>query len=429
MTLRRWLFPPDPLARIAWLRAAIYAFVILDAFVFTPWVRAHGDVPTQLYQPVFVARLLHLPAPTPSVVAVVEVALIVSAVVAAAGRLPRGAGAVAFLAYGEWMIIAMSYGKVDHDRFALLVTLAVLPTVGRARFGDLTPSWRAGFALRTVQIAVVCTYFLAAWAKVRFGGWGWVNGETFYWAMSRRGTPLGSALLHAPWLLHVFQWGVFCAEMASPLLLFGLRGRFRYAGVVFFLGFHLATELCLSIHFLPLVVCLLAFLPLERLESLRPRRREVGVVAPPATAAGPHVPGVAIRSVALAGCLGVLVAGTVAWQDDAFPFGPFSMYAFTVQPAGDIVSTTVQADTDDGRRVAVDLDTGGVGMRRAEIEGQLSRMKRHPDLLGAMSRAHHRLHPKAARYRAVYIVQSTTRLRDGVAAGTVTTVVASWRAP
>ena len=66
-----------------------------------------------------------------------------------------------FALYFEWMIIAMSYGKVDHDRFGLLVALAVLPTAGRARHGDPTLSERGGWALRMTQLAVVATYFLS----------------------------------------------------------------------------------------------------------------------------------------------------------------------------------------------------------------------------------------------------------------------------
>jgi hypothetical protein len=49
--------------------------------------------------------------------------------VGATGRAPRLLGWTIFVLYFEWMIIAMSYGKVDHDRFAFLVALAVLPTV------------------------------------------------------------------------------------------------------------------------------------------------------------------------------------------------------------------------------------------------------------------------------------------------------------
>ena len=56
---------------------------------------------------------------------------------------------------GWWMLVAMSYGKVDHDRFAFLVALAVLPTVRRARHGDRSLNESAGWAIRVTQIAVI----------------------------------------------------------------------------------------------------------------------------------------------------------------------------------------------------------------------------------------------------------------------------------
>lgn len=68
------------------------------------------------------------------------------------------------------------------------------------------------------------------------------------------------------------QWLVLCAEACSPLMLW-LRGRALYAYVGFFAMFHLTTYLTIKIHFLPLVVCLLAFLPLEQWERPRWLRR------------------------------------------------------------------------------------------------------------------------------------------------------------
>ena len=261
--MSRWWFAPHPLARVAVLRTVLYLFVPLDVLVVTPWVGSHGAVPVALYSPVLLPRLLHLPTPTMSLV-VLEVVLLTASLVAAAGRLPRLAGAVVAVGYTEWMFVAMSYSKIDHDRFALLVALWVLPTVGRAHRRDLSTSEAAGWALRAVTVAVVATYFLSAWAKMRWGGWGWANGETFYWAMSRRGTWLGHRLLDVPWALHVFQWVVLAAEASSPLLLL-LRPRWQRWGVAFFVGFHAMTYATISIHFLPHVVCLLAFLPLEQL--------------------------------------------------------------------------------------------------------------------------------------------------------------------
>ena len=85
--------------------------------------------------------------------------------------------------------------------------------------------------------------------------------------MSRRGTDIGKMLLEYPQLLRLSQWGVLTAEVLSPLLLV-LRGRLLAAGLLFFGCFHLFTWLAIRIHFLPTVVCLLAFVPLERIPDL-----------------------------------------------------------------------------------------------------------------------------------------------------------------
>src|SRR6476620_9091555 len=99
---------------------------------------------------------------------------------------------------------------------------------------------------------------------MRFGGWGWANGATLIWALTRRPNGIGPWVGSHPALTHAMQWIVLVAEFCSPVLLW-LRGRALYAALAFWGGFHLSTYLMLKIHFLPLVVCLLSFLPLERL--------------------------------------------------------------------------------------------------------------------------------------------------------------------
>ncbi len=198
----------------------------------------------------------------------------------------RGVFVAVALLYAEWMIVAMSYGKVDHDRFALLVLLAGVATVGPARLGEQRRSEAAGWAIRCIQVAVVATYFLAAVAKFRFGGFGWVNGSTLVWAILRRGTPLGEPLLHAPQLLHVSQWGIVVMELGSPALLVldylartgrpswrRPAGRLCAAYVWGLVAFHVMTFAAISILFLPHVVCLLAFAPLERAPAWAARVR------------------------------------------------------------------------------------------------------------------------------------------------------------
>jgi hypothetical protein len=68
------------------------------------------------------------------------------------------------------------------------------------------------------------------------------------------------------------------AEFLSPVVLF-LRGKALLLSAAFFLGFHFITFLSLGIHFLPTVICWLAFFPIERVaagigsrvRSLRPQ--------------------------------------------------------------------------------------------------------------------------------------------------------------
>jgi len=272
----RWWFTPMPLGRIAALRTLAYLFIPLDVFVFTPWVRQHADISTRLYEPMVVGRLLHLPAPTHSFVLTIQWVMVVVAVIAATGRAPRILGVAVFLLYGEWMVIAMSYGKVDHDRYAYLVLLALLPTIGAARHGERETSEAAGFAVRSTQLAVVLTYFLSSWAKIRFGGWNWPTGAIFERAIVRRGTFLSNWLLHYPHVLEVGQFAMVAFELSSPLILLARSDRARYVVVAVMLGFHLMTFGALTIIFLPHLVAITAFLPLERVRPVVWVRSRVG---------------------------------------------------------------------------------------------------------------------------------------------------------
>lgn len=261
--VRRWWFGPVPGSRVAWVRVFVYLFIPYDILFLTQGVLGNAKLPADLYQPVYAARLLHLPTPTSALAEALNWVLLIGAPLAATGRLPRLTGGIVAVAFTWWQLINMSYGKVDHDHFALLAAVWVLPTAGRARFRDDTPSEAAAWTLRCMQVAAISTYALAAWGKVRESGWSWASGATFYWAIERRGTPLGRWFLDHPDLLRFGQWVIFLAELCSPVILF-LRRWWLAAALAFWLGFHLFTYLCIGIHFLPTVVCLTAFAPWEK---------------------------------------------------------------------------------------------------------------------------------------------------------------------
>ncbi|MET7281367.1 HTTM domain-containing protein [Kribbella sp. NPDC005582] len=276
-----WFTPKIALARVAWLRTVLYLFVILDMHAFVRDTRLKGEHPG-LYQPLLLARIFDLPKPSVANTTALYVVLIVACLIGATNWFPRVAGWVVAPAFTWWVLIGMSDGKVDHDHLALVVALWVLPTVksasrGRAAYGDQTRSEAAGWAVRCVQISVIATYFLSWVAKVRSPGWKftWPSSAILTWAIVRRPHPVGEWLLHHPWMLHVMQWVGFIAEFCSPVILW-LKGRWQLLGALFFLGFHVANTAILLIHFLPTVVCWLAFAPLERIVPWFRRRRSDG---------------------------------------------------------------------------------------------------------------------------------------------------------
>ncbi|GAA1869011.1 hypothetical protein [Brevibacterium marinum] len=264
--LTRWFTPQISLARVAIFRVLVYLFVIIDVLTISNDVIAHGWTP-DLYQPLWLARFLHIPPVNVLGAQILLAAIIIFSLTAAAGILQRLSGWIVAITFGLWMFYTQGYGYVAHDHMALVIAVVVLPTVGVARFRDVgTTSAKAGWALRVVQISVVLTYFysvLMKWiASGNIADWG--NGAVIVWALMRRGAEWSKPFLEMPGLLIAGQWATLVFEFLSPIALF-VKGKWLYGVVAFFLLFHLMTYLALGIHFLPTVICWAAFLPLEKL--------------------------------------------------------------------------------------------------------------------------------------------------------------------
>jgi hypothetical protein len=133
------------------------------------------------------------------------------------------------------------------------------------------------------------------------------------------------------------------------------------------------------------------------------------------------------RAVVSIAVLAAVVQGTWRGGDEWWPFAPMSQFAFPVANDGAVIrSTFVEADTVDGEVVQVPLSAGGVGLPRAEIEGQLPRFLREPSMLQAIAVAHARLHPHQARYAVLRLRETVTTLRKGVPSSASTDTLASW---
>lgn len=256
-----WLFPPVPLARIPVLRKLTYAFVWIDLLLLRDWIWSKPEVPDGFFHPLFVLRVVGAGAPSPEAMLAIGVAILSLSLLAFFGKLmPYSGYAVAFL-YLLWLLLGFSYGKVDHDRFALLVALAVLPSIP-LRSARKEASMFAGWAVRSVQLAVISTYLLAAFAKFRFGGWDWANGDVLARAFTVRGTELADTVSQQAWALVPMQWGILVFELLTPLAL--RTDRLGRAVLIAIPLFHVLTYLLVGIMFWPQLALLAFFLPVER---------------------------------------------------------------------------------------------------------------------------------------------------------------------
>lgn len=135
-----------------------------------------------------------------------------------------------------------------------------------------------------------------------------------------------------------------------------------------------------------------------------------------------------VRAAGFLAGLALLLAGSAWGQDDHFPFGPFRMYATADDPDGRVLSTYLRAVDADGV-VVPRVGEQQIGMRRAEYEGQLSRIVAEPAILGDLAETFSRRHPDAAPWLEVSVVQTAYTLVDGVPTGRTSEVLATWTAP
>ena len=122
----------------------------------------------------------------------------------------------------------------------------------------------------------------------------------------------------------------------------------------------------------------------------------------------------------------LLLIGTLHGTDDAFPLGPFRMYATADDPDGPVLSARLEAVTATGAVVRV--SEGDIGMRRAEYEGQLAGLSTR--VLGDLATVHARRRPHAPAWARLRLVRDAYLLHDGRPTGSVTTtVLITWYAP
>lgn len=132
-----------------------------------------------------------------------------------------------------------------------------------------------------------------------------------------------------------------------------------------------------------------------------------------------------IRTAAVIVVLVALLAGTVWGDDDHFPFGPFRMYSTT--NALDDVVNTVKLEGVDTTGATIAIRTQDLGLRPAEVNGQVARFRRDPSLLRHLAASYARANPDAPRLVALTLSYGLWQLEGGEPVSYSEEEVASWR--
>lgn len=131
------------------------------------------------------------------------------------------------------------------------------------------------------------------------------------------------------------------------------------------------------------------------------------------------------RAVATALVAALLLCGSAVGTDDWFPVGPFRMFTNRANPSGRVRVVTLEAVDAAGR--ARTIRPGDVGLRHAELEGQLPRFSTDPQLLGAVADAYASVHPDRPPLTSLELRERVRRLQDNVLADEVQErTVARW---
>lgn len=274
--------PPE---RLAAFRAIANGFATAYLLIRAPMFVDLGDRAAADFDPVGLFTWLEDPLPYWLVVTLL-VAAIASGVASTVGwryRITAPVFAVALLALTT---LRSSWGQLLHfeNLMALFaIVLAFSPAAdawsldARRRASGATarpvPSECYGHPLVVASWIVVATYVIAGIAKLRYGGWGWIDGDTLRNHIASAaarldllgGTPapLAEVAVRSGDLLVVASVLTMAVELGAPLALLDRRLRNAWVGATWLM--HLGILATMAIGF-PSPLFGVAFAPLFRLE-------------------------------------------------------------------------------------------------------------------------------------------------------------------
>jgi hypothetical protein len=275
-------YAPAPALRLALFRSLLGVFAFGYVLARFTGFTSVATLEAWQFAPVGAARLLSHPLPAVWVSAIVVVTLLLAAAFTVGLRYRWTAPAFALSLL--WVTsYRSSWGMLFHtDNLLVLhvLLLSLAPAADAwsidARLAPAPPGedGRYGWALRAVCVLTVVTYFVAGVAKLKLGGFGWLEGEQLRGQIAfdnlrkiqlgRSASELGVWFVKHPAFFPPLAVLTLLVELGAPLAL--LRTRFALLWALAAFSFHVGVAVLMNIKFpYPLsFVPYLAFFRLER---------------------------------------------------------------------------------------------------------------------------------------------------------------------
>lgn len=266
-------------SRIAVLRVLVAGYAGIWTLVRAPALLDTTDYAARRFDPVGPLALLDAPLPDAVVVGLVVVTP-VACLLFAAGRGRPWSGPVAAIAFLVLTTHRNSWGQLFHTENLAALHLVVLAMVPRRQ--ERTAEG-AAWAVRSMAVLTVGAYVVAGIAKLRIGGWAWVDGDVLRHQIAfdnarkellgDTSSPIAPWVLRQDWILAPATWATMAVELGAPLALLGRRIAVVWCAVTF--GFHVAVlgVMVILFPYQLLGIALAPLLPVERLPATVARWR------------------------------------------------------------------------------------------------------------------------------------------------------------
>ena len=257
--------------RLAVLRVLIGGFAVVHVLVRVPHVRQVARFDPARFDPIGPLGMLDGPL-SPALVDLLLVVTVVAGIGFVAGRRLTVTGPAFAIALLVVSTYRNSWGHIFHTEHLFVLHVLVLGLA--PPFLKKRDTWPADVC----ALITVLTYAIAGWAKLRHGGWAWVDGDALRHqvaydnvrkaALGDTWSSIGGWLVGHRWMFGPLAITALAIELLAPVALLKRPARAAWAVSAWLM--HVGIVVTMAITF-PYPLTGIAFAPLFRVERLGQR--------------------------------------------------------------------------------------------------------------------------------------------------------------